>query len=301
MLAACLAAAAGCASRAADVRPQAFDAAAFAGWSCDRLHDEIDLVQQQAADAAWAVDERAGHNVIALGLGVTVFWPALLAMRPDGLEADDLARLKGRHEALVLAAGRSACPTPPAGMRADLAATLPVRPGDRLVYEERTSARGAVRRWALEVVELRRDGIDFVGPPIAGQGARQPWRQDLAGNLQEAPDGVLRWPRLLRRGLELGQVVAGEIAPAGDPMLRARVRGQVVAVGPQQVGPRRFDVAVVELFGDALQGEGSSRLDGVIVVDRASGVLLRLALRSSVAALARQRRLVQVEAAAGLP
>ena len=39
-----------------------------------------------------AVDERAGNNILALGVGVAVFWPALFAMRPAGLEAAELAR-----------------------------------------------------------------------------------------------------------------------------------------------------------------------------------------------------------------
>ncbi|MBE0546506.1 MAG: hypothetical protein IH627_02370, partial [Rubrivivax sp.] len=90
----------GCATRAVDVRPEPADPADFAGWPCSRIDDELDLVQQRAADVAYAVDERAGNNILALGVGVTVFWPALLAMRPAGLEAADLARLKGRYEAL---------------------------------------------------------------------------------------------------------------------------------------------------------------------------------------------------------
>ena len=76
-------------------------------------------------------------------------------------------------------------------------------------------------------------------------------------------------------------------------------RGQVVAVGPQTVADRRFDVAVIELFGDAQAAEAFTRVDGAIVVDRASGVLLRLDLRSAQPPFSLQRRLVRVEAAPG--
>ena len=75
-------------------------------------------------------------------------------------------------------------------------------------------------------------------------------------------------------------------------------RGQVVAVGPQTIATRRFDAAVIELFGDAQRGERSTRLDGVLVVDRASGVLLRLELASAQPGFTVQRRLVRVEAPA---
>jgi hypothetical protein len=53
---------------------------------------------------------------------------------------------------------------------------------------------------------------------------------------------------------------------------------------------------VLELFGDVLDGVGSTRLDGVLVVDRASGVLLRLDLRSAQPPFRVLRRLARVEA-----
>ena len=91
-------------------------------------------MQQRAADVAYAVDTRAGHNMIALGNGVTVFWPALLAMRPDGSEAAQLAMLKARFEAMQVAASRHRCEAllASAGQRD---AELPVALGDRLVYD----------------------------------------------------------------------------------------------------------------------------------------------------------------------
>ena len=107
--------------------------------------------------------------------------------------------------------------------------------------------------------------------------------------------GVLEGVRVL----ELGQVLAGELASPHDSAGAARVRGQVVAIGPQRIDDRMFDVAVIELFGDVPTTEGSTRLDGVMSVDRRSGVLLRLELRCENASYALRRRLVRVEASAG--
>ena len=60
----------------------------------------------------------------------TVFWPALLAMRPDGLEAADLARLKGRYEALRTASAYKRLPATDAELsRRRAAAALPVARG----------------------------------------------------------------------------------------------------------------------------------------------------------------------------
>jgi hypothetical protein len=93
----------------------------------------------------------------------------------------------------------------------------------------------------------------------------------------------------------LGTVLAGDLV-GGDGQVRGRLRGQVIALGVQTSLGRPFDAAVIELFGDAPMGEGSStRLDGVMVVDRKSGVLLRLELRSGSAAYALRRTLMRIE------
>jgi hypothetical protein len=286
----------GCASRSINVAPLPADPAQFATWPCDRIDDEIDAVQQRAADVAYAVDERAGNNILALGIGVTIFWPAILAMRPDGPEAEDLARLKGRFEALKIAAGTRPCPPPSPLLTAAQAAALPLVLGERLVYEERGSPRQAAQEWALRLTALRRTELEF---QLDGVGQRGAWMQDRVGNVTNAPLGALHWPRLLRADLALGQVLAGDIVVSGDPVARARMRGQVVAVGPQTIAGRRFDAAVIELFGDTPRGEAFTRVDGAIVIDRISGVLLRLDLRSEQAPFSLQRRLVRVDVPGG--
>ena len=284
----------GCASRAVEIKPLATDSAEFLGWTCERIHNEIDLVQHRAADVAWTVDERAGQSMVALGIGLAVFWPALLAMRPDGADAVELARLKGRYEALQTAARQRHCPPPPDTLAPERAATLPVRPGDRLVYEERRGVRDPLGEHSLRLEALLRNEFEFV---LERDGRRGSWRQDLAGNVVEAPAGSLLWSRLLRPPHALGDVVAGQLGVSGEPAMRARVRGQVVAVGPQRIGGRTFEAVVIELFGEAPLGELSTRLEGAIVVDRSSGVLLRLDLRSAQPVFRLQRRLVRVDPA----
>lgn len=285
---------AGCATRSADVRPAPADPADFQAWSCSRIHDEIDLVQQRALDVAWAVDQRAGQHVVALGIGLSVFWPALLAMRPDGAESAELARLKGRFEALHVASRRKFCPQPPDEASPERLAALAVRPGESLVYEERRSVREPLESVALKFTALRRNDAEFLLQTDERDGV---WRQDLSGNVLEAPAGQLVWRRLLQPSLELGEVISGEFGRVGELEQRARVRGQVVAVGRQRIAGRVFDAAVIELYGDVSQGDISTRLEGTMAVDRAAGLLLRLDLSSAHPAFNLQRRLVRVEAA----
>jgi hypothetical protein len=160
------------------------------------------------------------------------------------------------------------------------------------VYGERSGRRGPPDEWVLQVAALRRDETEF---RLLRGADRLPWRQDTAGNVTLAPQGALYWHHLLRRELVPGQVLAGEMAIGGDDVLRARVRGQVVAVGPQAIAGRSFDVAVIDLFGDALRGDEGTRLDGSLVVDRTSGLLLRLDLRSAMPEFRLLRWLERVE------
>jgi hypothetical protein len=284
---------AACASRAVDVKPTLTSADEFLAWSCSRIDDEAEVVQKRASDLAYAVDERAGQNIVALGVGLAVFWPALVALRPDGLEAADLARLKGRYEALLVAADRKSCPAMTGELPPERAAVAPVAVGERLVYEQRTSARQPAQESALRVTALRRTEVSYESLDAA----RGSLRHDATGNVTAAPTGALQWPMLIRGELALGSVVSGDISVVGDPQARARIRGQVVAIGPQQVAGRSFDVAVIELYGDAPRGEAYTRVDGAMVVDRRYGVLLRLDLRSALPAFRTQRRLVRIESA----
>jgi hypothetical protein len=288
---------AGCATRAVEVKPAQANPKDFAAWSCERIDAEADRVQKRAADVAYAVDERAGNNILALGMGVMVFWPALIAMQPPGPEAEELALLKGRYDALLAAAATKGCTGMGVRVPAARAAAMPVAQGDRLVYEVRQYANGGrPAELGLRLLALRRNELEFRLDP-ADPRVNPVWKQDLAGNVLVAPGAVLQWPYLLRHELELGQVVGGEMALPEDLTARARVRGQVVAVGEQTISGRRFDVAVIELFGEAQRDDRYARLDGVIVVDRASGVLVRLDVRSALPAFAEQRRLVRVEPA----
>jgi hypothetical protein len=125
------------------------------------------------------------------------------------------------------------------------------------------------------------------------------WLQGIDGNVPSLPDasGWLHWRRLLRNDMALGDVLAGELISA-DGDSTARVRGQVIALGVKNSLGRPFDAAVIELFGDVLVDGSSNRIEGVMVVDRKSGVLLRLELNSSRPEYSLRRTLARIIPAA---
>jgi hypothetical protein len=289
-----------CASRSVEVKSLPVDPADFAGWACDALHDETERVQERAADVAYAVDAHAGNNLIALGVGALMFWPALLAMRPDGPDAVELAKLKGRHEALVHAAQAKRCSAVGDALPAVRAAALPLALGERLVYEERMPGGTPARELGLRLSALKRGELAFEldrGVP----NSPLLWRQDAAGNvLTSPPHPIVSWSHLLRRQLALGDVLAGELhSPESER--HGSLRGQVVALRRVTVAGRVFDGATIELSGDVPYGPehdpSSTRIEGVMEVDRASGVLLRLDLRSGNRDYAVRRKLLRIEPA----
>lgn len=287
----------GCALRSGDVQPILADPAEFAGWTCPRIEEEADRVQRHATRVAYAFDERAGNNVVAVGIGLAVFWPALLTMRSTEPDATLLAALKGRHEALVQAARDKGCGATAVATAQAAGRALPIAVGDHLIYEQRPTSRAALQVFALRVIDVRRDALELEpagGRAQPGEAPAVHWLHDRSGNLTSASRAPV-WPELLRADLTLGQMISGELHDPTDPRQRARVRGQVVAVGPQVLAGRHFDVAIVDLFGDAGADDRTSRLDGVMVVDRTSGLLLRLDLFSSHPVFQMQRRLARVE------
>jgi len=101
----------------------------------------------------------------------------------------------------------------------------------------------------------------------------------------------------VRPDLALGDVISGEVVGGGNGGRSGRLRGQVIALGVQTSLGRPFDAAVIELFGDAPLADHGTRLDGVMVVDRKSGVLLRLELHSGNPEFALRRTLTQIDPA----
>jgi hypothetical protein len=291
---------AGCATRAVDVDRDPSDPTQFAAWTCEAMADEIERVQRRAADVAYAADPRRGNDVIALNLGVSVFWPALFAQRPDGPDAVELARLKQRHDTLRGVVGARGCGEPLHVLGARRAALTPLGEGERVVYEERTSPRRPSTELGLRLTSLRRTELDFAAD-LGGELLLDVWAQDRAGNLLAPPKppaegpGLLYWTRLLPRELELGDVVAGELRHTGGAT--ARVRGQVVATGLHTAVGRPLDAAVIELFGDVVAPAGGERVGGVMVVERKAGLLLRLDVHSGAPAFVLRRTLVRIEPA----
>lgn len=72
----------------------------YATYSCAQLRDEAARVSNRAMQVSGAQSSKATTDVIATGVGVVLFWPALFLIKGDGTTSAEVARLKGEMEAI---------------------------------------------------------------------------------------------------------------------------------------------------------------------------------------------------------
>lgn len=101
--------AAGCASNANEIKAAYVSPMTYESYSCEQLVDENRRIQQRISSTSGDVDKRASGDKTKMGVGLILFWPTLFFLKGDGAEAQELARLKGEHEALENEYGRKDC------------------------------------------------------------------------------------------------------------------------------------------------------------------------------------------------
>ena len=82
---------------------------AYQGYDCQQIAMEEQTVLAHVSQLGGQIDRRAHNDKIAMGVGVVVFWPALLFVKGNGEQAAEYARLKGDNEALEHAAIAKHC------------------------------------------------------------------------------------------------------------------------------------------------------------------------------------------------
>lgn len=291
---------AGCAVRSDQVAPAPTAVQPLLALSCAQLRGALDGVEQQAEDMAFAVDAQRGKSFIALGLGLTAFWPALMAVRGNEQQAAELALLKGEHEALLQAMATKRCTReeapdtpklPDDGMHRGLPAV-----GDRYVYQEfePVSGQPAGRsEWRLRTVKPGR--LEYVN---GDETAR--WTTDAAGNWRSGAVTGLRLLGFLRADAVPGQQLEGEVGTGDVQDGIGRIQGRVSALLTHELDGRRFEAARIELQGHVpsdvrgtqTPAAGNERIEGWLIVERRTGQVLQAEVRSGNPAFAWRRKLV---------
>ena len=99
-VAAAILALAGCAKDASQVGATYISPITYQGYTCPQLAEEAQRVSARAAEATGVQDQKATNDKVAMGVGLVVFWPALLFTKGNDENTAELARLKGQMDAI---------------------------------------------------------------------------------------------------------------------------------------------------------------------------------------------------------
>lgn len=103
-------AASGCASTADDVTASSVPMTRYQAFQCQQLASEFDKVSAEAASLSAQIDRNAVTERIKMGVGVVLFWPALMLMDGETEHHRRLASLKGERLTLANSMKARNCP-----------------------------------------------------------------------------------------------------------------------------------------------------------------------------------------------
>ena len=97
---ACAAAVGACAKDADQVGPTYVSPVLYDNYTCPQLAEEAQRVSSHAAQAAGVQDQKATNDKVAMGVGIVIFWPAMLLTKGNDENTAELARLRGQMVAI---------------------------------------------------------------------------------------------------------------------------------------------------------------------------------------------------------
>jgi hypothetical protein len=104
----------GCATQPSNVTAAYVSAMKFEGQGCERLLREAEDIDIRLRQVTGTLQTRANTDAVLVGVGLLLFWPALLALPATGGKAEEaeLARLKGEADAVTRAIKDRNCEMP---------------------------------------------------------------------------------------------------------------------------------------------------------------------------------------------
>lgn len=109
LAAACAVALIGCAKKAENISSTYVSPLQYQNLTCNQIAEESARVASRAASVSGSQNKQAKNDAIATGVGVVVFWPALLFLSPGKDQSAEVGRLKGEMEALEQASIAKNC------------------------------------------------------------------------------------------------------------------------------------------------------------------------------------------------
>lgn len=100
---------AACAKEASQVGATYVSPVLYEAYTCPQLAEEAQRVSSRAAQSSGVQDQKATNDKVAMGVGLVIFWPALLFTKGNDENTAELARLKGQMDAIEQASIKKRC------------------------------------------------------------------------------------------------------------------------------------------------------------------------------------------------
>lgn len=98
-----------CAKEANQVGATYVSPVTYESYSCAQLGEEAQRVSSRAAQASGVQDQKSTNDAVAMGVGLIIFWPAMLMTKGNDENTAELARLKGQMDAIEQVSIRKKC------------------------------------------------------------------------------------------------------------------------------------------------------------------------------------------------
>ncbi len=89
----------GCASSPEDIEAQYVSPVSFQSYNCQQIFHELAEIKSREAYLYDEQEDHATGDAVAVGIGLTLFWPALFFLM-DGDKESQISRIKGEYQAL---------------------------------------------------------------------------------------------------------------------------------------------------------------------------------------------------------
>jgi hypothetical protein len=99
-----------CASSSANLATSYISPIQYQNYTCTQLTAELQRVNRRAGELQAAIDQKANNDALQMGVGLVLFWPALLFLEGgDGPESVEYSRLKGERDAIEQVVIQKSC------------------------------------------------------------------------------------------------------------------------------------------------------------------------------------------------
>lgn len=98
-----------CAKRPENITPRFASAAGYRAMQCDQLNDERMRVGMELQRVTDLQRENADADAALMGVGMILFWPALIGLAATTDRSEQLSQMMGERDAMELAARERSC------------------------------------------------------------------------------------------------------------------------------------------------------------------------------------------------